>query len=40
MSITVTGGRDNVRQRTLLGEKIDEEGEDDWDLVDEDVGLD
>lgn len=34
------GGRGIPGQTTLIGEKIDEEAEDDWDLVDEDFGLD
>ncbi|KAJ3566608.1 hypothetical protein NP233_g6887 [Leucocoprinus birnbaumii] len=40
MSTTATGARDIQSQRTMLGEKIDEEVEDDWDLVDEDIVLD
>ena len=33
-------GRHILIQRTLRGQKIDEGVEDDWDFVDEDVGLD
>jgi len=39
-STTTSSGKHIPIQRTLRGQKIDEEVEDDWDFVDEDVGLD
>jgi len=37
---TPSSGKHVSIQRTLRGQKIDEGVEDDWDFVDEDVGLD
>lgn len=39
-STATSSGKHIPIQRTLRGQKIDEEVEDDWDFVDEDVGLD